>query len=109
MYYKSSLKYLLLVVWILLIQLPINIISQPTGQIEAASRFPIFLYGAQNARLFGCEFSLAALLTENLFNLTYRDHLSRVEDREFSMPGRNITLIYSWNFQSDKNQCAPMH
>lgn len=162
---------------------------QPTGQIDVSSGFPIFLYGAENARLFGGEFSLATSMTddlvvtlgadvvhgtslgdqdtplpfmppvrfrlgteytigpawtgftirhvttqnrvapeedttdgytlfniqagyrfdksglhrlvlraENLFNLTYRDHLSRVEDREFPMPGRNITLIYSWNF-----------
>jgi iron complex outermembrane receptor protein len=35
---------------------------------------------------------------ENVFDVSYRDHLSRVEDRQFTMPGRNVTLVYSWNF-----------
>jgi iron complex outermembrane recepter protein len=35
---------------------------------------------------------------ENVFDVSYRDHLSRVEDRQFTMPGRNMTLVYSWNF-----------
>ena len=35
---------------------------------------------------------------ENLFNVTYRDHLSRVEDRQTFMPGRNLSLVYSIDF-----------
>lgn len=35
---------------------------------------------------------------ENVFDVSYRDHLSRVEDRQFTMPGRNVTIVYSWNF-----------
>jgi iron complex outermembrane recepter protein len=35
---------------------------------------------------------------ENLFNVTYRDHLSRVEDRQAFMPARNISLVYSFDF-----------
>ena len=31
---------------------------------------------------------------DNILNTKYRDHLSRVEDRHFSMPGRNINLAY---------------
>ena len=35
---------------------------------------------------------------ENLFNVSYRDHLSRVEDRQAFMPARNISLVYSFDF-----------
>lgn len=35
---------------------------------------------------------------ENIFNTKYRDHLSRVEDRQFPMPGRNINLAYRFYF-----------
>lgn len=38
------------------------------------------------------------LRVENLLNQKYRDHLSRIEDRNFPMPGRNITLAYRWFF-----------
>lgn len=35
---------------------------------------------------------------DNLLNIRYRDHLSRIEDRNFSMPGRNMSLAYRWFF-----------
>ncbi len=35
---------------------------------------------------------------ENLTDKAYRDHLSRIEDRNISMPGRNINLAYRWYF-----------
>lgn len=35
---------------------------------------------------------------DNALNVTYRDHLSRVEDRGFPMPGRNLNLTYRWFF-----------
>ncbi len=35
---------------------------------------------------------------DNLLNEKYRDHLSRIEDRNFPMPGRNISLAYRWFF-----------
>ncbi len=38
------------------------------------------------------------LRAENLLNETYRDHLSRIEDRNIAMPGRNFTLAYRWFF-----------
>jgi iron complex outermembrane recepter protein len=38
------------------------------------------------------------LRADNLLNTRYRDHLSRVEDRNFPMPGRNISLAYRWFF-----------
>lgn len=38
------------------------------------------------------------LRVENALDTKYRDHLSRVEDRNFFMPGRNINLSYRWFF-----------
>lgn len=38
------------------------------------------------------------LRADNLLNTRYRDHLSRLEDRNFPMPGRNISLAYRWFF-----------
>jgi len=38
------------------------------------------------------------LRADNLLNTRYRDHLSRIEDRNFPMPGRNIHLAYRWFF-----------
>jgi len=38
------------------------------------------------------------LRVDNLLNQRYRDHLSRIEDRNFPMPGRNISLAYRWFF-----------
>jgi iron complex outermembrane receptor protein len=35
---------------------------------------------------------------ENLFDTAYRDHLSRIEDRNFVMPGRNFNLSWRWFF-----------
>ncbi len=35
---------------------------------------------------------------ENLLDKAYRDHLSRIEVRNISMPGRNINLAYRWYF-----------
>jgi len=34
----------------------------------------------------------------NLFDTTYRDHLSRVEDRDNPMPGRDASITYRWYF-----------
>ncbi len=35
---------------------------------------------------------------DNLLNTVYRDHLSRVEDRDNPMPGRSAHLMYKWYF-----------
>ncbi len=35
---------------------------------------------------------------DNLLDTAYRDHLSRIEDRNISMPGRNLNLAYRWYF-----------
>ncbi len=38
------------------------------------------------------------LRVENALDTTYRDHLSRIEDRNMIMPGRNFNLTYRWFF-----------
>jgi len=38
------------------------------------------------------------LRADNLLNTRYLDHLSRIENRNLLMPGRNITLVYRWFF-----------
>jgi iron complex outermembrane recepter protein len=38
------------------------------------------------------------LRVTNALDTRYRDHLSRIEDRNFLMPGRNINLTYRWFF-----------
>lgn len=35
---------------------------------------------------------------DNALDVIYRDHLSRVEDRGFPMPGRNLNISYRWFF-----------
>lgn len=38
------------------------------------------------------------LRVQNVLDTSYRDHLSRIEDRNFVMPGRNFNLTYRWFF-----------
>jgi iron complex outermembrane recepter protein len=38
------------------------------------------------------------LRVDNLLDESYRDHLSRIEDRNILMPGRNFTLVYRMFF-----------
>ena len=38
------------------------------------------------------------LRVENLLNVKYRDHLTRIEERNYPMPGRNFNLAYRWFF-----------
>lgn len=38
------------------------------------------------------------LRLDNALDAVYRDHLSRVDERRFPMPGRNLTLVYRWGF-----------
>jgi iron complex outermembrane receptor protein len=38
------------------------------------------------------------LKVQNVLDTKYRDHLSRIEDRNFVMPGRNFNLAYRWFF-----------
>ncbi len=38
------------------------------------------------------------LRVENLLDVRYRDHLTRIEERNYPMPGRNFNLAYRWFF-----------
>ncbi len=38
------------------------------------------------------------LRVDNVLDTSYRDHLSRVEDRHYVMPGRDFRLVYRWVF-----------
>ncbi|MEX2573891.1 MAG: TonB-dependent receptor [Balneolaceae bacterium] len=40
----------------------------------------------------------ASFRVDNLFNVKYRNHLSRVENRNAPMPGRNLNAMLRWNF-----------
>ncbi|MEX0904885.1 MAG: hypothetical protein WD604_04480 [Balneolaceae bacterium] len=41
---------------------------------------------------------ILSLRLDNLFNERYRDHLSRVENREAPMPGQNLNAMLRWDF-----------
>jgi iron complex outermembrane recepter protein len=41
---------------------------------------------------------MVVLRMDNALNTAYRDHLSRVEDRRFPMPGRNVSVSFRWRF-----------
>jgi iron complex outermembrane recepter protein len=38
------------------------------------------------------------LRVDNAMNTSYRDHLSRLPERDMLMPGRNVSAIYRWRF-----------
>ncbi|TVP56420.1 MAG: TonB-dependent receptor [Gemmatimonadales bacterium] len=39
-----------------------------------------------------------AFRLDNALDTAYRDHLSRVDERRFPMPGRNLSVVYRWEF-----------
>ncbi len=41
---------------------------------------------------------IVSLRMDNLFNVTYRDHLNRIEDRNFPQPARSVGATYRWIF-----------
>ena len=49
-------------------------------------------------RLGGMRDHLLILRVDNALDTVYRDHLSRVDERRFPMPGRNLNLVYRWSF-----------
>jgi hypothetical protein len=67
---------------------------------DEASGLPVFRYAGDEARLMGGEFSASIDVTGSLvldLGFDYvdgRDHLSRVAERNFPMPGRNFSLAY---------------
>jgi len=55
------------------------------------------LLGMDAGYRFGHGLSLS-LRMDNLLNESYRDHLSRVENRNNPMPGRNLNAMLRWEF-----------
>jgi len=55
------------------------------------------LIGADAGYRFGHGVTLSLRL-DNLLNERYRDHLSRVENRDAPMPGRNFNAMVRWEF-----------
>lgn len=55
------------------------------------------LLGADAGYRFGQGLTVSFRL-DNLFNERYRDHLSRVENRNAPMPGRNLNAMVRWEF-----------
>lgn len=55
------------------------------------------LIGADAGYRFGHGVTLSFRL-DNLLNERYRDHLSRVENRNAPMPGRNVNVMLRWEF-----------
>tara|TARA_R100001143_G_C3361305_1_gene136540 strand:- start:55792 stop:57324 length:1533 start_codon:yes stop_codon:yes gene_type:complete len=55
------------------------------------------LIGADAGYRFGHGLTLSLRL-DNLLNERYRDHLSRVENRDAPMPGRNLNAMLRWEF-----------
>jgi iron complex outermembrane recepter protein len=49
-------------------------------------------------RLGGREGHTLVLRVDNALDEIYRDHLSRVDERRFPMPGRNVTVVYRVTF-----------
>jgi iron complex outermembrane recepter protein len=49
-------------------------------------------------RIGGAHFHTVGLRLDNLTDRLYRDHLSRIEERDAPMPGRNLNLTYRWIF-----------
>jgi iron complex outermembrane recepter protein len=55
------------------------------------------LLGADAGYRFGQGLTISLRL-DNLFNERYRDHLSRVENRNAPMPGQNLNVMLRWEF-----------
>ena len=55
------------------------------------------LIGGDAGYRLGHGFTMSLRL-DNLLNERYRDHLSRVENRDAPMPGRNINVMLRWEF-----------
>lgn len=49
-------------------------------------------------RILGNQGHIVGLRLDNVSNRLYRDHLSRIEERDAPMPGRNLNLTYRWIF-----------
>lgn len=65
---------------------------------EDATDGYILLGFTTGVRLNGSGRHVLIARIDNALDVTYRDHLSRVEDRGFPMPGRNLNISYRWFF-----------
>lgn len=61
---------------------------------ETEGYFLVRLFGGWRAAA-GMELTLRI---DNLLNVRYRDHLTRIEDRHYVMPGRNLNAAIRWEF-----------
>lgn len=75
------------------------IAAQDNIALEEISTPGYTLLGANAGyRLNGSGNHVLILRVENLLDKKYRDHLTRIEERNFPMPGRNFNLSYRWFF-----------
>lgn len=63
----------------------------PTGGYALIGAAAGFQFGENQIHRF-------VLRLDNALNTSYRDHLSKIEDRGQLMPGRNLSLVYSFDF-----------
>ncbi len=64
---------------------------------EPTSGYSLFDLSA-GYRMNGSGQHVIILRVQNLLDTEYRDHLTRIEERNFPMPGRNFNLAYRWFF-----------
>lgn len=75
----------------------VNAQNRTAPDEEATGGYTLFGFNA-GYRMNGSGRHLVIFRIENIFDTMYRDHLSRVEERNFPMPGRNMNLAYRWFF-----------
>ncbi len=72
--------------------------QERTAPDEAATDAYTLTNLAAGLRLGSNHVHTATLSVDNLFNVTWRDHLSRIEQRDIPMMGRNVRLSYRFYF-----------
>ncbi len=69
-----------------------------TAEGEASTSGYTLINTAAGLRLGNGNLHHIALTADNLFDVTWRDHLSRIEQRDIPMLGRNIRLSYRYYY-----------
>jgi iron complex outermembrane recepter protein len=72
--------------------------QERTAPDEAATDAYTLTHLATGLKLGSSHVHTMTLSVDNLFNVTWRDHLSRIEQRDIPMMGRNIRLSYRITF-----------
>lgn len=72
--------------------------QERTAPDEAATDAYTLTNLAAGLRLGSSQIHSVTLSVDNLFNVTWRDHLSRIEQRDIPMMGRNVRLSYRFYF-----------